>query len=509
MKRFPSIKLYPFLLAIYPILALWNFNVIYVNLGSAFRSLAMALIATALLWLLLKLILRSGAKAGLLTALAMLLFFSYGHLYLYLNTQFEALVRHRYLLIFFGGIFLLALILAVRRLKNPAGLERFLKVTGIVLVGFSTIQLLWYQFQVYRASVEARENREEAVGTQPMVGEMELPDVYLIILDAHTSSNVLREYYDYDNQDFIDSLTEMGFYVGDCSQSNYPSTKFSLFSVMNLNYIQELLQKSSTLAPLKTSVVAETLKSYDYTIVAFENRARGHFDLMEDVHLARNTMVLENTDLFSGINEFESKLIETSRLRLFIDLKYLVPNFITGDVKDSENYEHYLQTHYILDELAKLPEMEGPIFVFAHIMVPHDPFIFSPTGEYQHTTFKEDSVKGYRNNVAFIDNRLSEILDTIIKKSEVPPVIIVMGDHGPMGKTVTPQQRMSILNAYYANEDAKAQLYETITPVNSFRVIFNEYFGMNFPLLDDISYYAYKRGQFADPTIIPNLCDDL
>jgi hypothetical protein len=153
-----------------------------------------------------------------------------------------------------------------------------------------------------------------------------------------------------------------------------------------------------------------------------------------------------------------------------------------------------------------MPEMESPIFVFAHIMVPHDPFIFSPTGEYVHTTFKENAAKGYRDNVAFIDNRLPEILDTIIKKSEIPPVIIVMGDHGPMGETVTPEQRISILNAYYVNEDAKAQLYETITPVNSFRVIFNEYFGKDFPLLDDISYYAYKRGQFADPTIIPNLC---
>jgi hypothetical protein len=175
-------------------------------------------------------------------------------------------------------------------------------------------------------------------------------------------------------------------------------------------------------------------------------------------------------------------------------------------VENSANYEHYLQTFYILDELKQLPEMDGPIFVFAHIMVPHDPFIFTPEGDYEHTTFKEDAIKGYRNNVAFIDSRLPEILHAIIEKSEVPPVIIVQGDHGPMGEAVTPQQRMSILNAYYVDEETKASLYRTITPVNSFRVIFNHYFGMDFPMLDDVSYYVYENEDFSNPTIIPNQC---
>jgi hypothetical protein len=183
-----------------------------------------------------------------------------------------------------------------------------------------------------------------------------------------------------------------------------------------------------------------------------------------------------------------------------------MPSYVTGDVKDSENYEHYLQTLFILDELERLPEMESPIFVFAHILVPHDPFIFTPTGEYEYTNFKDDAVKGYRNNVAFIDNRLPSVLQTIIDKSEVPPIIVVMGDHGPMGESVTIEQRMSILNAYYAKDEAKALLYDQITPVNSFRVIFNQYFDTEYPILDDTSYYAYAKDEFADPIIVPNTC---
>ena len=58
---------------------------------------------------------------------------------------------------------------------------------------------------------------------------------------------------------------------------------------------------------------------------------------------------------------------------------------------------------------------------------------------------------------------------------------------------------MRILNAYYLppikNTAGKGnqQLYSIITPVNTFRVIFNEYFGGRFERLPDISYYsAYK-----------------
>jgi hypothetical protein len=45
-------------------------------------------------------------------------------------------------------------------------------------------------------------------------------------------------------------------------------------------------------------------------------------------------------------------------------------------------------------------------------------------------------------------------------------------------------------------------LYPSISPVNSFRVLFNLYFGANFPLLPD-RHFVFKRGQlyrFVDVT---------
>ncbi|HUG33188.1 MAG TPA: hypothetical protein VMJ90_00355, partial [Anaerolineales bacterium] len=62
---------------------------------------------------------------------------------------------------------------------------------------------------------------------------------------------------------------------------------------------------------------------------------------------------------------------------------------------------------------------------------------------------------------------------------------------------------MSILNTYYVNEAAKKDLYPVITPVNTFHVIFNNYFGTSYPLLEDFSYYTGNMNDFTPKTSSP------
>jgi arylsulfatase A-like enzyme len=196
-------------------------------------------------------------------------------------------------------------------------------------------------------------------------------------------------------------------------------------------------------------------------------------------------------------------MVETSFLHFVVDTE-LIPGFDQNSLDDWEQWEHYYQTHYILSELEKMPETPGPKFVYAHIMVPHSPFIFAPDGTYLHNT---NPIEGYRSNVEFIDNKLPSILQTIIEKSDPSPIIVVMGDHGPSTrKTITKEMRMATLNAYLVNDVAKAQLYPSITPINAFRIILNSHYGGNFPLLDDISYYAYKPSELPDAEIIVADC---
>jgi hypothetical protein len=478
---------------IYPILALRQANIIYVNFSVILRSLVLILIFTGLAWLLLRWILKDWHKAGILTTAGMLLFFSYGHVYLWAADQTFGPLRHRTMIIAFILIFVAIAVFLITR-KSITGFVRFLNITGAVLTTLILVQSVTYAFQVRQASRAARESRTQNV----VAGSInELPDIYLIILDEYTRSDVLLETYQYDNSAFLSSLEEMGFYVADCSLSNYPRTNLSLTSMMNMDYYYNLFDQIQVLPPLGDSTVSETLRELGYSVVSFENWVGAHFELFEDVLLSGNTLVLENIALGGGINEFESMLIETSFLRIFVDMPQYLPGFMTLDIKDAEFYEHFKQTHFILDQLKILPTMPGPKFVLAHIIAPHDPYIFTPNGTYQSSNGLEP-FEGYRNNVSFIDNFLPESIQAIIDNSDTSPIIIIMGDHGPTRGVPSREDRLSILNAYYLGEEINQILYPNITPVNSFRIIFNAYFETQYPLLEDHSYYFLEPSRLLD-----------
>ncbi len=50
--------------------------------------------------------------------------------------------------------------------------------------------------------------------------------------------------------------------------------------------------------------------------------------------------------------------------------------------------------------------------------------------------------------------------------------------------------RTAILNAILIREDCRSMLYPSITPVNTFRVVFNCYFDANLPRVEDEVYWS-------------------
>src|SRR5512147_196533 len=119
MKR--TIAFHPWLVAIYPILALLAFNVEWSPPIDAARALLVSLALATVVWLLARVLVRDGLRAALLTSLILILFFSYGHLYGVLKGAGWGATfgRHRYLAPAFAIVFLLAAWAVLRRLKDP------------------------------------------------------------------------------------------------------------------------------------------------------------------------------------------------------------------------------------------------------------------------------------------------------------------------------------------------------------------------------------------------------
>ena len=75
----------------------------------------------------------------------------------------------------------------------------------------------------------------------------------------------------------------------------------------------------------------------------------------------------------------------------------------------------------------------------------------------------------------------------LITGSDTPPLIIFQGDHGPW---LQPRDRhFWILNAYYLPGHTD-KLFPQISPVNTFRYIFNAYFGGKYDMLPNITYFS-------------------
>ena len=146
---------------------------------------------------------------------------------------------------------------------------------------------------------------------------------------------------------------------------------------------------------------------------------------------------------------------------------------------------------YAFDKLIDIPDIEEPTFVYAHIRPPHPPFIFDRNGNppkqniFQGTGNIWQSLgheEKYVDQLIFINKKIETLVDEIILKSDVPPIIILQADHGIWWEE---ERVRDILNAYYFPGKGYNLLYETITPVNSFRLVFNLYFDTNYDLLKD------------------------
>ena len=348
------------------------------------------------------------------------------------------------------------------------------------------------------------------LGSDPAVEEMAgggdrvrpLPSIYYVIMDGYGSAETLQRVYSYDNCDFLDFLRREGFYIVPRAGSNYNQTMLSLASSLNFTYLDEIARElgfnSRNRRSLRRAIwrnrTAQYLKSLGYETVVFSSGYAG-------------------TDGGVGADRFYKPAWALSELEnLLINLTPI------GLLMNRLNFPNQFEFHrnrilYILEKLATL-EDGGPVFAFAHIICPHPPFVFGANGErkqplesftladdhFQGT--QEEYIEGYRDQLTFINAKLKELVRRIKEKSGGSAIMILQGDHGPRsGLESDLRERLSILNALNL-PGAEDALYESLTPVNTFRVVLNAYFDADLELLQDRSYFAEWRRpyDFTDVT---------
>ena len=514
MKR--QIIFYPFLLAIYPVVALFSrlpggLQPITL-IRPVFIQLLLAGIALALFYLKPK----DLQRASLLAALTVFYFSSTGYAYRSVQSSlWKDAPPSTHLGFVVLGIFIIVIIaqpIVWQKYLTKARLETISYYLNIV----SVLVLLYPIYQIgntlYQAADDAKTpwiqlvNQGEAF--QPLVQESKHPDIYYIILDGYSRMDVLQDVYGYDNRPFIESLQNRGFYIAEQSHANYIWTMLSLSSSLNMSYLDFTTEKaganSGNILPLYDLIqhnqVRSLLDDTGYSIVSVSTDYPFTDWQDADVYLypyKGNPTELERFYLsLTALGAFyDPELPITKPLRTLLPL----PSYSTR--RD--------RTLYTFEQLKRIPQLDGPKFVFVHIIAPHPPFVVDRNGAPLKTNkpylpadgqgsfeSSEKYQELYFEQLQFVNKNILVGLDAILNDPN-PKVIILQGDHGG-GSLLTPTiegsclfERTSILNAYYFSDGQTNELYPGITPVNSFRVVFNTYFDTKYTILPDRTYFSH------------------
>lgn len=374
---------------------------------------------------------------------------------------------------------------AVKARKSMDNITRFLNTTTIILILFSGINiganLFKQSYNTPAATHTTTVNAEHlSLGYRP--------DIYYIIPDGYANEHVLENIYEDSDQDFLDFLSEKGFYIATESRANYGHTTLSLASSISMNYLQDIAEKFGPQSKdptepwrlIRSGEAIQFLKDSGYKFILVRS-GWGPTNYNQNADIAIRC---------GEYNEFMKVLIH-STMMILLEGKIWFPDWTRNMTINQFN------------ELGKVASLEGPKFVLTHFPLPHPPFVFGAEGE---PVNPDDLTLGsniwiprsrYYGQLRFMSFKLRKVITEILEKSEKEPVIIIQSDHGPASlenwnnpsdEFIT--ERMMILNAYYLPAGDTARLYKDITPVNTFRLIFDTYFGADYQMLNDSSYYS-------------------
>jgi hypothetical protein len=516
--RFP---IHPFLFAISPIVFLLSVNIEELMIGDALRSIIVSLVFCIIFFVVLRIVLRNWEKSAILTSLYIISFYSYGHIYTalkHLEIDGVLIGRHRFLVPVFVLCLALLTMLIRKRVKKLDVASSYLNMFAFISLILPMASI--FHFLINQIPTSAYSTRVQVNGLEDSIPNLheQLPDIYYIVVDEYARGDILRDYWNYDNSEFYEFLESCGFYVAQESSGNYMFTALSLGSSLNMNYVQDLGIKfegegfpGAMTSAIKQSYVRQSLENYGYSMVAIET---GFFttDIYDaDYYLSLNETIYGEKRFALGFNGFESLLIHTSAAKLLLDIDILNSTWLTQRLNDPYAMKRAIVLS-AFDHLMLGPDMESPIFFFAHIIAPHFPFVFGPNGEeilssdpytldksVSHSDAEVDW-RRYLDQLIFVTSKLEDTINYILSKSAKPPVIIIQSDTGPSfvidydhpteeGVRV----KFSILNAYYLPGDCTNHLNPTISPVNSFRIVFNCYFGTTYELLENEKYWNFLK----------------
>ncbi len=501
-------RLYPFLFAVLPVLQIAIGNPgtwAPLDLGS---MLLAVMAGTVLVYAVVALVARvrwGPQLPALATALLVLGFYRYVTTVRWVG-RWAGGAAHPLLI----GIFLVAAVAVLlwfrRRPQLAERVGTFLTLTSVLLVGWSVVKLVgesWHDRRLIQESALLR-RLARPIPTRPAVVHAGTPrDIYLIVLDEYANASVLRERVGFDNQVFEDSLRALGF-ITPVVHSNYVHTAISIPSLINASQLLELgpemgpRSEDPTLPNylVQNNRSARFLKAHGYRYILFPSQW-----WLASSHSPQADLEFHAWDGWS----LERELSRTELRRVIraqTPIKVIMP-----DYRDDVDF-----VRRTFDGLAQLANNPEPTFAFAHVLNPHEPFVFDrqcrPASRREGAGDKPKRPQRYVEQLNCLNGLVLQLVTTLIRTSPEPPIILLQGDHGtntlrynnsPTAEQIPiekARERLGAFGAYYLPGGGDREFGDSVTVVNVMGNVLRYYFGANLPREPDDMYLSLERSPF-------------
>jgi hypothetical protein len=423
---------------------------------------------------------RNAIKAGLLTTFlfAWILFFGAFQDILQSNSLLSELSRYRVLLPLFVISFVALFIFLKQSSKN------FQKVNLFLNTVFTCVILL----DLFLVAVHKRDKRVEPKSELSDCSGCRKPDIFLLVLDEYAGTASLKQTFKYDNSAFQNLLREHGFHVIPNPRSNYSATPISMASFFDMNYVRWMKDR-------------KTVNAQDYTIASdLIGRSEALNGLKAMGYHFYNYSIFDidqqPSQFNTGLLPFRLKLITSKTLynRIEKDLgwqvrAYAAPKF---DWLANVLQEDFRTGNKRLIDLTKNlldDQKHAPKFVYTHLMMPHAPYLYDSVGQksamnsYATGSAEKQSLDGYLQYLVYTNSVVSELVGEIMQKTRGNSIVIVMSDHGL--RVLPGGFNNNNFTAVYLPSKSYDMLYDSLSNVNLFRIVFNTEFNQHLSLLKD------------------------
>ena len=513
LSRYVDLPLYPWFVAVIPILHLYSNNLGLVIDQDVLLSLVLALLGTAIAFLAINHFLSDRHRTALIVMTCSIAFSLSGHVY---ALVFMPKSLGIWTLMILSA--LICIVFLIQRIHSKFIFRQITPVFNLIMFCLLLLQVITLIARLERISryVNVSEGYTAKYNLPSVMEKVDdspaRPDIYYIVPDSYPSDMWLERAFDYDNSEFTNALEDRGFVIAEQAQSNYNLTYLSVASTLNMKYYFSNQSPFADLDYLRLEIannlVARQLLQRGYTYIQFlsgfwvpssiadinrDFTSRGPVDVIvseQDLAEAVYRGDVDGGFHYAAIDRsykdpFLPLYIDTTILRLARSQLDQILNRDDGGPLPKWGPRRFLATTGAAKEVAAMPEAT---FTLVHFIKPHLPTVFDENGNFLERNYsptREEFLAEFR----FLNSQFLNMIDDILETSVHPPIIIFQADHGLkyINDSGPGSERAHLFAyaAYHLPDGHSIDFPEDYTLINTFPLVLNEVLGTTYEMQEN------------------------